>query len=125
MAAMIQSAASAEHYRWGDVCDGWRLLDRPDLSVTQERIPPGAGEVRHYHQQARQVFFVLDGELQIEARDQVHRLSRGDSLEVPPGAAHRVRNASAADVSFLVVAAPSTQGDRIDLETREASSRSK
>ena len=112
---MIKNVATAEHYRWGDVCEGWRLVSRPDLSVIQERIPPGAGEVRHYHQRARQLFFVLEGELEIEVQGDLHRLLRGDSLEVSPGDAHRVRNIAEADVSFLVISAPSTQGDRTNL----------
>ena len=105
---MITNISTAEHYKWGDVCDGWRLLNRPDLSVIQERIPPGAGEVRHFHSRARH--------LDIELRDQVFRISQGDSLEVPPGDAHRVRNDGDVDVSFIVVSAPTTQVDRTNLE---------
>jgi mannose-6-phosphate isomerase-like protein (cupin superfamily) len=113
---MIQNTQTAEHYRWGDVCDGWRLVNRPDLGVIQERMPPGVGEVRHYHERARQLFFVLEGELEIEVGGDLHRLSRGDSLEVPPGDAHLVRNRADSDVSFLVISAPSTQGDRTNIE---------
>src|SRR5262245_322274 len=112
---MIKNIENAEHYRWGDVCDGWRLVDRLELSVIQERIPPGAGEVRHYHERARQLFFVLAGRLNIELRDQVSELSVGDSIEVAPGEPHRVWNASTADVVFLVVSTPTTRGDRINL----------
>ena len=39
---------TAEHYAWGSVCDGWHLLKHPELSVIQERVPPGVGEVKHY-----------------------------------------------------------------------------
>ena len=113
---MIRSARTAEHYRWGDVCDGWRLVEGSDLSVIQERIPPGAGEVRHYHTRARQVFFVLRGELQIELRNQIFQLVAEDCLEVPPGDPHRVRNVGDIDAAFLVVSAPTTQGDRINVE---------
>jgi len=31
--------------------------------VIRERIPPGRGEVRHYHPRARQCFFVLSGQI--------------------------------------------------------------
>ena len=116
MMAMIKNQSSAEHYRWGQVCDGWRLLDRSDLSVIQERMPPGAGEVRHYHQHARQLFYVLSGELLIELDERKFRLSIGDSLEVSPGAPHRVRNDARVDAAFLVVSAPTTQGDRVNAE---------
>jgi len=113
---MVRNQSTAEHYRWGEVCDGWRLLDRPDLTVIQERIPAGGGEVRHLHDRARQLFFVLNGHLQIEFDDEVFRLEAGDSIEVPPLRAHRVRNASQGDVLFLVVSAPSTKGDRENLQ---------
>ena len=41
--------SNAEHYTWGDACDGWHLLRDPTLSVIRERVPPSAGEVKHYH----------------------------------------------------------------------------
>jgi hypothetical protein len=34
------SKHNAEHYIWGDNCDGWRLVKIPDLSVIHERMPP-------------------------------------------------------------------------------------
>jgi mannose-6-phosphate isomerase-like protein (cupin superfamily) len=94
----LVNRGNAPHYVWGEVCEGWRLLAREDLSVIQERIPPGRGEVRHYHRRARQLFFVLEGE-----------------LEIPPGRRHRVWNPASADALFLVVSAPTTQGDRVDV----------
>jgi mannose-6-phosphate isomerase-like protein (cupin superfamily) len=59
---------------------------------------------------------VLDGVLQIELRDQVFRVVARNSLEVPPGDAHCVRNAGDVDAVFLVVSAPTTRGDRINVE---------
>lgn len=116
----VKNRATADHYRWGDVCEGWRLLDGADLSVIQERIPPAAGEVRHVHARARQLFFVLEGALQIELDGQLHALGAGDALEVPPARPHRVRNVSAGDALVLVISAPTTRGDRVDLETAPA-----
>lgn len=112
---MITNVGNAEHYRWGRACDGWRLVDRADLSVIQERIPPAAGEVRHRHSKARQVFIVLDGRLTIETSDALFRLEAGDAFEVPPTEPHVARNDSSADVSFLVISAPSTTNDRENL----------
>jgi mannose-6-phosphate isomerase-like protein (cupin superfamily) len=112
----VKSRANAEHYVWGEVCDGWRLLARPDLSVTEERIPPGRGERRHYHERARQLFFVLEGGLELEIDGAVHRLLRGDSLEIEPRRPHRVWNPHADDARFLVISAPTTAGDRVDVD---------
>jgi mannose-6-phosphate isomerase-like protein (cupin superfamily) len=113
---MIRNIDTAEHYGWGQSCDGWRLLDRPELSVIQERIPPAAGEVKHYHARARQLFYVLAGTLEIQLGEQLFDLSAGDSLEVPPGDTHLVRNRGNVDATFLVVSSPTTRGDRINLE---------
>ena len=104
---------NSPHYRWGEVCDGWRLLNRPDLSVIEERVPPGAGEQRHRHAAARQFFYLLEGQASIELDTQTVRLCAGEGLEVPPGHWHRFINHSQHDeVRFLVISAPSTLGDR-------------
>lgn len=113
--AMIHNRENAEHYIWGGSCDGWRLLDRADLAVTEERIPPGAGEVRHFHNHARQLLYVIAGHLNVEVESAEHLLAPGDSLEVPPLARHTVRNGSSVAVSFLVISAPSTRGDRVNV----------
>lgn len=118
----IKNINNAEHYAWGVACDGWRLLNGTDLAVIQEQIPPGQGEIRHYHARSRQLFYVLDGKLQIEMADEIALLGKGDSLEVPPTVHHRVWNPSEEHVLFLVVSAPSTVGDRVNLERLPKSS---
>lgn len=35
---------NAEHYLWGTHCEGWHLVRAPELSVIQERVPPGECE---------------------------------------------------------------------------------
>ncbi len=78
------STETAEHYTWGGVCDGWHLLTNPTLSVIQERVPPGAGEVRHFHSAARQFFYVLNGTATIEFETGTATLRPGEGLEVSP-----------------------------------------
>jgi mannose-6-phosphate isomerase-like protein (cupin superfamily) len=112
---MIRNQHTVEHYKWGH-SDGWRLLDRPDLSVIQERMPPGSAEVKHLHRRARQLFYVLEGKIEMEIRGEVLELGAGDALEVAPGESHRVRNTSSVDASLIVISAPSTSGDREENE---------
>ena len=107
------STGNAEHYRWGQACDGWHLLAGDDLSVIEERMPPGAAEVRHRHARSRQFFYALEGTLTLELDGTVHRLEHGQGLHVPPGAAHQARNEGGADARFLVVSVPGSHGDRI------------
>ena len=55
------STLVAEHYVWGDRCDGWHLVKQPSMGVIHERMPPGTSEVMHFHHRARQFFYMLSG----------------------------------------------------------------
>ncbi len=110
----VADRSAAEHYEWGGVCDGWRFLNASDLSVIQERVPPGAGEVRHRHLKARQFFFVLSGTATIEFEDGDIVFGPGQGVEVAPGLHHRFVNRSERDVEFLTISAPTTTGDRVE-----------
>ena len=115
MGHRVSDIHSAEHYTWGGACDGWRLLDDPALSVIQERVPPLAGEAPHFHVRARQFFYVLSGTASMEFEDEVVSFGAGQGLHVPAGTRHRFVNRSDADVVFLVISAPSTRGDRVEV----------
>ncbi|MCR4398604.1 MAG: cupin domain-containing protein [Firmicutes bacterium] len=117
---MKVSKHSAEHYTWGGECDGWHLLKDDNLAVIQERMPPGTSEVRHYHENARQFFFVLAGEVCVETEGETITLAPHEGVYVRPGITHKVLNRSGTDSEFLVVSSPSTRGDRVAVETKAA-----
>jgi methyltransferase (TIGR00027 family) len=106
------STATAEHYAWGEGCDGWHLVRHDSLSVIQEEMPAGTTESRHRHARARQFFYVLSGTLTIEAEGAAHTLTAGSGLEVPPAIAHTAANHGSGPVRFLLVSQPPAQGDR-------------
>ncbi len=106
------SVGTARHYTWGGRCDGWHLVDRPELSVIRERMPPGTSEVRHRHRSARQFFYVLRGTARLEAGDETQELAAGEGLEVAPGAPHQMSNPSDSELEFIVVSQPHSHGDR-------------
>jgi quercetin dioxygenase-like cupin family protein len=105
---------AARHYEWGEGCDGWVLLPNSDVTIIEERMPPGTAEVRHFHVNAQQFFYVISGELQMELEGQMHVIPSGSGLEVPPGFKHQARNHSEAEVIFLVTSSPTSDGDRVD-----------
>jgi quercetin dioxygenase-like cupin family protein len=111
---MIVSKDNAQHYNWGNACDGWVLCPSPDMMVIQERMPPGTSEHPHHHVKAQQFFFVLSGTLVMEIEGETHQLTAGSGISVPPGSVHQARNDSADDVHFLVASSPTTRGDRVD-----------
>lgn len=112
---MVTSIENAEHYVWGEVCDGWHLLKRDDMSVIQERVPAGRAEVMHYHNTARQFFYILEGHGEMVFEDQAIVLQKGQGIEIPPHVKHQFKNPSDEDVHFLVISMPSTRGDRTNL----------
>lgn len=109
---MSVSTKNTEHYIWGDICDGWYLLKRDDLSIIQERVPAGGLEVMHYHNTAHQFFYVLEGQGTMAFDDKSVVLEKGQGIEIPPKEKHQFKNLSNEDVHFLVISVPSTRGDR-------------
>lgn len=105
--------AMALHYFWKKVCEGWHLVERDDLSVIAEKMPPRTAEDMHYHQKAQQFFYVLPGQAAMRFIDRTILLNAGDGLEIEPGEAHQMCNQSDSAVEFLVVSTPKARGDKI------------
>lgn len=115
---MVISIENAEHYIWGEICDGWHLLKRDDMSVIQERVPAGGVEIMHYHNTARQFFYTLDGQGTMIFEDREVVVTKGQGIEIPPQVAHQFKNNSDQDVHFLVISVPSTRGDRVNQDPK-------
>jgi mannose-6-phosphate isomerase-like protein (cupin superfamily) len=113
------SKDNAEHYLWGNGCNGWHLVKRSDLSIIHERMPPGTAEVRHYHRAAWQFFFVLFGTATLEIAGEREVLQPQQGIEVPAGVAHQMRNESETDIEFIVISQPPGHGDRVLAEEEE------
>ncbi|PQV66728.1 cupin domain-containing protein [Cronobacter sakazakii] len=78
-------------------------------------MPVGRAEQRHYHEQSRQCFFVLSGELTMALNGEHVTLTAGEAIEIPPLAPHQARNDGQETVEFLVISQPTTRGDRVNL----------
>ena len=112
---MIVSIENSEHYVWGEICDGWHLLTREEISIIQERVPAGGAEVMHFHNTARQFFYILDGEGTMVFENHQVMLQKGQGVEIAPHIKHKFENRSAENVHFLVISVPPTKGDRVNL----------
>ena len=113
---MVTSTDNAEHYIWGDGCDGWHLLKSGSLSVIQERMPSETREQLHYHHKAQQVFYILSGAATFEVDGEVIEVKANQSLHIKPGTKHRIMNKSSEDLHFLVISEPKAHGDRVNLD---------
>lgn len=106
---------TAEHYKWGQNCDGWHLVKSDSLSIIQESMPPKTFERRHKHFKSRQFFYIVSGEATIEIDGQRNILKPEQGCEVSPGKEHQILNESNSDLHFLVISCPPSHSDRVDV----------
>lgn len=110
----VSKYESLKHYKWGNDCDGWNLVDDSSLSVKQERMPAGTSEQKHYHQHAQQFFYILKGQALFEIEDSTIEIKAGEGLHIEAGKKHRIVNASNEGLEFILCSQPSTIDDRIN-----------
>jgi quercetin dioxygenase-like cupin family protein len=78
------------------------------FSVWESIVPPGAGAPSHTHTREDEAFYVLSGEVEIEAEGAADplRLGPGGFLFAPRNRRHGYRNAGAVAAHLLVFAIP-------------------
>lgn len=112
---IVSRSNPLSHYLWGEQCDGWNLVDTPGLSVKMERMPSHTAEQQHFHQYARQFFFILKGRATFYfAEQEEHKVevNSQEGLEIKPGLRHRIENNGDEDLEFILCSQPSTKDDR-------------
>lgn len=112
---MKKSKENCEHYIWGDNCSGWHLVKSDSLSVIEELMLPKTSEVRHYHEEAQQFFYILSGKAIFEIENEELCVEKGDGIHIKSKMRHRIRNDENTNLEFLVISQPTSRGDRIDV----------
>lgn len=59
-----------------------------ELSMVEDELEPGFRLPRHHHKQMTEVFYMLEGELDLVFDDETVTLSPGDTMTVPAGVWH-------------------------------------
>ncbi|WP_433120278.1 cupin domain-containing protein [Micromonospora sp. CA-246542] len=80
--------------------------------MIEESMPPGTTETWHVHDQARQFFYILEGNAEMLTADRRLSLPAGSGVQISTGTPHRIANSSEQMTRFLVVSAPRTRFDR-------------
>lgn len=112
----IVDITNAEHYTWGDNCDGWHLVKSGNLSVIRETMPPMTKEKLHYHARAQQFFYIIAGMATFEINGTVFNVSQSQGIRVEPGARHRISNNTGSALEFIVISEPKSHGDRVNID---------
>ncbi len=100
----VQSLAAAEPFTTKDGST-IRELHHTDLqSLAEATLEPGQATERHHHRRTEEIYFVLDGEGEMELDGERRRVAPGDAVLIPPGAWHQIR--AATRLRFLCCCAP-------------------
>lgn len=94
----------------GDHSGDSRILPAEHFTFSNMLLPPGAEGPEHTHHDAEEVFFVLEGNIEVTLHDPddgtrtVSRvLGYRDLIKVPPGIPRSLRNVGDTDALFCVI----------------------
>jgi mannose-6-phosphate isomerase-like protein (cupin superfamily) len=73
-------------------------------SLAEASLEPGRATERHYHSRTEEIYFVLEGEGEMEVDGERRGVAPGDAVLIPAGARHQVR--ADAPLRFLCCCAP-------------------
>lgn len=80
------------------------------LGVSRTTLGQGRnGATPHYHRGSAEMFFILDGRLQVLAGDEVVEVGAGDTLVVPPHTVHAFAAAPGSGADTLIVITPGVE----------------
>jgi quercetin dioxygenase-like cupin family protein len=87
-----------------------RILPAEHFTLSNMRLPAGAVGPEHTHHDVEEVFFVLEGELEVAVHDvedgtkkAVRRLGYRDLIRVPAGVPRSLANVGETDALFAVI----------------------
>ena len=75
-------------------------------SLAEIRHPPGTASQEHYHTEAEEVYYVMEGQGGIRVDGETRSLGPGDVVAISPGQRHKVWAAGAQDLVLLVTCVP-------------------
>ena len=100
----VTSVTTATPFRTKDGSTIRELQHTTAQSVAEARLSAGQATQRHYHRASEEVYFLLEGEGDMEVDGETRRVRAGDAILIPPGAWHGL--AAASQLRFLCCCAP-------------------
>jgi mannose-6-phosphate isomerase-like protein (cupin superfamily) len=78
-------------------------------------IPPGASEGQHYHRGVEEIYYVLNGDGQVQVNGETAAIHKGDGFPIRFNEAHSFVNNGSADLELMIVGI-SAQKNVLDTE---------
>lgn len=100
-----------------DGCGGviYKILDTENSGLKNVEIAmcifsPGEVANLHYHNKMEELYFIVEGEGEIEINGQCHKIKAEDCIAIPVGTIHRMKNISKSNtLKFLSINSPAWQ----------------
>jgi mannose-6-phosphate isomerase-like protein (cupin superfamily) len=81
-------------------------------------VPPGASIGKHYHKGVEEIFYVLNGDGEVEVNAESAAIHKGDGVPIRFNESHSFTNNGSADLELMVVGI-SAQKNVLDTELGE------
>ncbi len=85
---------------------GPRTAPVQNQSLAEATLGPGQATERHYHAVSEELYYVVEGEGEMEVDGQRARVGPGDAILIPPGAWHQLRASAGGQIRILCCCAP-------------------
>ncbi len=80
-------------------------------SLAEATVPPGAVTALHLHRASEEIYYFIQGEGMMHLGDEQFPERSGDSVAIPPGIAHNVRNTGNVPLKILCACSPAYRHD--------------
>jgi len=109
MEGLITSLTTAEPFTTKDGSTIRELHHTAVQSLAEATVPAGTETQRHYHAVTEEIYFLLEGEGDLEIDGESRHVAPGDAALIPPGAWHQIT--ATTDLRFLCCCAPAYTHD--------------
>ena len=80
-------------------------------SLAEATLPPGAETEQHYHEVSEEIYFFTSGAGEMKLGDDEAPVFAGDTVVIPPGTPHKLRNTGTEPLKLLCCCAPPYRHD--------------
>jgi mannose-6-phosphate isomerase-like protein (cupin superfamily) len=107
---IVRSLDDAEAFTTADGSTIRELLGLPtapvrNQSLAEATLKPGQATERHYHAEAEEIYYLVEGTGELELDGERRQVGVGDAVLIPPGAWHQI-TAGGQRLRFLCCCAP-------------------
>jgi mannose-6-phosphate isomerase-like protein (cupin superfamily) len=89
-----------ENYDWG--CS-YLLHDETNYKINRIEIGPNKKLSYQFHKHRTEIWTIIDGEGLVTLNDEKFILNRGDCIQIPKGAIHKIENTLAKKLIFIEI----------------------